>query len=114
MCHASVPCSCASARWFVGTARRRTLTSQVGAGWVGAALRCAWCEPMPPACRSVPPTRASAGHPFSHQAFGRPLCEPLPSKCAGVKAHPASLVGAEALKIAAGSHSDEVVRLYLD
>lgn len=32
----------------------------------------------------------------------------------GVKAHPASLVGAEALKIAAGSHSDEVVRLYLD
>lgn len=32
----------------------------------------------------------------------------------GKKAYPASLVGAESITIAAGSHSDEVVRLYLD
>jgi hypothetical protein len=34
--------------------------------------------------------------------------------CAGKKAYPASMVGAQAVAIAGGSQSDEIVRLYLE
>jgi hypothetical protein len=40
------------------------------------------------------------------------LC--VPHACAGKKAYPASMVGAQAVAIAGGSPSDEIVRLYLE
>lgn len=40
--------------------------------------------------------------------------EPEHPQFPGKKAHPASLVGGQALAIATGSQADEIVRLYLD
>jgi hypothetical protein len=50
-------------------------------------------------------TTQNAPNPASH-------C--VPRACAGKKAYPASMVGAQAIAIARGSPTDEIVRLYLE
>lgn len=47
-------------------------------------------------------------------APAQPTCAVLHQPPAGKKAHPASLVGAKAVEMAAGGASDAIERLYLD